>query len=76
MPRSPSGHGVCLLRDETALTERQRTISREATFEGPGLFSGETAKLTFVPALPDAGITFVREQDGKVATIPASSATC
>jgi UDP-3-O-[3-hydroxymyristoyl] N-acetylglucosamine deacetylase / 3-hydroxyacyl-[acyl-carrier-protein] dehydratase len=53
------------------VTTRQRTITREARFEGPGLFSGETATVTFAPAGPDAGITFVREQDGKVATIPA-----
>jgi len=53
------------------VSNRQRTIAREATFEGPGLFSGEPARLTFTPAGPDSGITFVREQDGKVATIPA-----
>ena len=35
------------------------------------MFSGETATVTFAPAAPGAGITFVREQDGKVATIPA-----
>jgi len=28
--------------------------------------------VTFAPAEPDSGITFVREQDGKVATIPAN----
>lgn len=28
--------------------------------------------MTFAPAEPDSGITFVREQDGKVATIPAT----
>ena len=28
--------------------------------------------MTFAPAEPDSGITFVREQDGKVATIPAN----
>jgi UDP-3-O-[3-hydroxymyristoyl] N-acetylglucosamine deacetylase/3-hydroxyacyl-[acyl-carrier-protein] dehydratase len=50
---------------------RQKTISREVALTGPGLFSGETATLTFAPAEPGAGITFVREQDGKVATIPA-----
>src|SRR6187455_308083 len=50
---------------------RQTTFSREASFEGPGLFSGETSRITFVPAAPGSGITFVREQDGKVATIPA-----
>src|SRR6185436_19204266 len=43
----------------------------EVAFSGPGLFSGENATLSFAPAPPDAGITFVREQDGKVATIPA-----
>jgi UDP-3-O-[3-hydroxymyristoyl] N-acetylglucosamine deacetylase / 3-hydroxyacyl-[acyl-carrier-protein] dehydratase len=35
------------------------------------LFSGETTTLTFAPAPSDAGITFVREQTGKTATIPA-----
>jgi len=53
------------------LSERQKTISRESRFEGPGLFSGETATVTFAPAAPHTGITFVREQDGKVATNPA-----
>jgi len=38
---------------------------------GPGLFSGETSTLTIGPALVNSGITFVREQDGKVATIAA-----
>jgi UDP-3-O-[3-hydroxymyristoyl] N-acetylglucosamine deacetylase / 3-hydroxyacyl-[acyl-carrier-protein] dehydratase len=55
---------------ETRLNQ-QRTISREASVSGPGLFSGEVATLTFLPADIGAGITFVREQDGKVATIPA-----
>jgi UDP-3-O-[3-hydroxymyristoyl] N-acetylglucosamine deacetylase/3-hydroxyacyl-[acyl-carrier-protein] dehydratase len=53
-------------------TERQKTVSHEASLSGPGLFSGETATVTFAPAEPDSGITFLREQDGKVATIPAS----
>src|SRR5918992_1046328 len=53
------------------MTARQQTISREVSQEGPGLFSGEPARLTFAPAEPGSGITFVREQDGKVATIPA-----
>lgn len=42
------------------------------SFAGPGLFSGDTATLTLLPAGTDAGITFVREQEGKVATIRAS----
>jgi UDP-3-O-[3-hydroxymyristoyl] N-acetylglucosamine deacetylase/3-hydroxyacyl-[acyl-carrier-protein] dehydratase len=50
---------------------RQHTISREVSLTGPGLFSGEQATLTFGPAEPNSGITFLREQDGKVATIPA-----
>ena len=50
---------------------QQKTISREVAINGLGLFSGEPAELTFSPAAPGAGITFVREQDGKTATIPA-----
>jgi UDP-3-O-[3-hydroxymyristoyl] N-acetylglucosamine deacetylase/3-hydroxyacyl-[acyl-carrier-protein] dehydratase len=53
-------------------TRRQKTISREASFSGAGLFSGEPATVTFAPAEPDTGITFIREQDGKVATIAAT----
>ena len=36
-----------------------------------GLFSGEAVTLTFSPSDPQTGITFVREFDGKVATIAA-----
>src|SRR5438105_4704313 len=53
------------------LGPHQKTISREVSLAGPGLFSGETATLTFGPAAADAGIVFIREQDGKVALIPA-----
>ncbi|HEX3358415.1 MAG TPA: UDP-3-O-acyl-N-acetylglucosamine deacetylase [Tepidisphaeraceae bacterium] len=53
------------------MSQHQRTISREVSVAGPGLFSGETATLTFAPAEQGAGITFVREQDEKVATIQA-----
>lgn len=41
------------------------------SISGPGLFSGENATLTFSPGQQDSGITFVREQAGKTATIPA-----
>lgn len=54
-----------------SVSNRQRTISREASCTGPGLFSGEPTTLTFSPAEPSTGITFVREQDGKAAVIPA-----
>jgi UDP-3-O-[3-hydroxymyristoyl] N-acetylglucosamine deacetylase/3-hydroxyacyl-[acyl-carrier-protein] dehydratase len=53
------------------MSDRQRTISREISLDGPGLFSGERATLTFGPADPDTGITFVREQGEYVARIPA-----
>ena len=53
------------------MNDRQRTISKEVTVSGPGLFSGETSTLTFSPAPVGAGISFVREQDGKTATIAA-----
>ena len=41
------------------------------SLSGRGLFSGEPATLTFSPAGVDNGITFLREQDEKLATIPA-----
>jgi UDP-3-O-[3-hydroxymyristoyl] N-acetylglucosamine deacetylase/3-hydroxyacyl-[acyl-carrier-protein] dehydratase len=50
---------------------QQKTISREVALNGLGLFSGEPATLVFAPADAGSGITFVREQDGKTATIPA-----
>lgn len=50
---------------------RQKTISRQVSLDGPGLFSGDPAKLTLEPAEVNQGITFIREQDGKVAQIPA-----
>src|SRR3954471_4067103 len=53
------------------LNRKQQTISKEASLAGPGLFSGETATLTFLPAEAGQGITCVREQEGKVATIRA-----
>ena len=53
------------------MSRKQQTISREVSLAGRGLFSGEAATLTLAPAQAGQGITFVREQDGKVATIPA-----
>lgn len=53
------------------MSDRQHTISREVSLTGLGLFSGEPSTLTLAPAETDSGITFVREQDGKTATIPA-----
>jgi UDP-3-O-[3-hydroxymyristoyl] N-acetylglucosamine deacetylase/3-hydroxyacyl-[acyl-carrier-protein] dehydratase len=53
------------------MLSHQRTISREVSLSGPGLFSGDPATLTFAPAEPGSGIMFVRQQEEKVATIPA-----
>ena len=53
------------------MTLLQKTISREVTLAGRGLFSGEPSTLTFSPAEPDSGITFVRRQGEREATIPA-----
>ena len=49
----------------------QKTISRELSFDGPGLFSGERATLTIAPADANSGIIFVREQGDHLARIPA-----
>ena len=54
------------------MSDHQKTISKSATVTGRGLFSGEPATLTFMPAEPGSGIVFVREQDGKSAAILAN----
>ncbi|HVT90311.1 MAG TPA: 3-hydroxyacyl-ACP dehydratase FabZ [Tepidisphaeraceae bacterium] len=51
---------------------QQRTISREISLDGPGLFSGEPATLTFAPAEKDSGITFLRQDDSRSAVIHAT----
>jgi UDP-3-O-[3-hydroxymyristoyl] N-acetylglucosamine deacetylase/3-hydroxyacyl-[acyl-carrier-protein] dehydratase len=54
------------------MSERlQRTISREVSLNGVGLFTGAPGQLTFTPADIGAGITFVRRMGEKVSTIPA-----
>lgn len=54
------------------MAHQQKTLSREVSLDGLGLFSGEQARLTFAPAEKGAGITFVREQDSRSASIPAN----
>src|SRR5580704_13939325 len=51
--------------------EHQKTIGKEVSLSGRGLFSGEPATVTLSPAGPGQGITFIREQDGKTAPIRA-----
>src|SRR5687768_10871060 len=53
------------------MSDRQRTISREVSLTGLGMFSGEQSTLTIGPADADSGITFVREQGDHTARIPA-----
>ncbi|MDB5295157.1 MAG: lpxC fabZ [Phycisphaerales bacterium] len=69
MPEGPAAASV--IADTPVSSNRQHTISREVSFTGPGLFSGEPTTLTFGPADAGRGITFVREQDGKTSVIPA-----
>ena len=49
----------------------QTTIAERASLSGPGLFSGEAATLTFAPAEPGTGVTFVRRVGQRRADIPA-----
>ncbi|MDI6733346.1 MAG: UDP-3-O-acyl-N-acetylglucosamine deacetylase, partial [Planctomycetota bacterium] len=51
----------------------QKTITKEVSFEGRGLFSGEDVRLTFAPAEIDQGINFsVPEADPRRRVRPAS----
>ena len=49
----------------------QRTIRRPVAVEGIGYWSGRRVKVEFRPALVDSGITFVRDDLGSAARIPA-----
>ena len=56
--------------------DRQKTLAQEASFSGRGLFSGEPATVTISPAEANAGIHFIREQDGKIASIARLHSKC
>src|SRR5580692_11499147 len=47
----------------------QKTVGKEVSFTGRGLFSGEQATVTIGPSDADSGITFIRNEDGKSAVI-------
>lgn len=49
----------------------QRTIRRPAAFEGTGLFTGQTSRLRFLPAMPNTGVVFVRTDLPSRPRIPA-----
>ena len=54
------------------ILQHQKTIGKEVKLRGPGLFTGEVAELVLEPAEANSGITFIREQDGRRAPIPAT----
>ncbi|MEI8350458.1 MAG: UDP-3-O-acyl-N-acetylglucosamine deacetylase [Candidatus Omnitrophota bacterium] len=43
--------------------DKQKTIKGKLSFEGNGLHSGQMAKIEILPAPPDSGITFLRQDD-------------
>ena len=49
----------------------QRTFKQRVSFEGVGLHSGQTVRVTLAPAAPDSGITFVRTDVAPELDIPA-----
>lgn len=53
------------------MVRQQRTLKAEAVYEGVGIHTGETARLRFIPAEPNAGIRFRVRQDGEWVEIPA-----
>jgi len=48
---------------------QQKTIRKPATVEGLGLFSGQPCTLRFLPAEPDSGIVFLRD-DSRTGSAP------
>src|SRR5581483_134393 len=55
-------------------SRRQRTVARPADVCGLGFLTGQTVRLTFAPAPPDAGVVFVRTDLRPAAHIPAAVA--
>jgi len=52
-------------------SNKQYTISKEATIEGKGLFTSEPVRVRFKPAPANSGIVFVRTDQGSPVRIPA-----
>lgn len=55
------------LREE----QRQRTIRREAEYEGIGLFSGRSCRMRFIPGPPGGGVVFARKDLAGAPEVPA-----
>lgn len=51
--------------------DKQRTTTREVTFSGIGLHTGNLTTITFKPAPPDSGVTFYRVDLPGAPAIPA-----
>ncbi|MBD3368408.1 MAG: bifunctional UDP-3-O-[3-hydroxymyristoyl] N-acetylglucosamine deacetylase/3-hydroxyacyl-ACP dehydratase [Candidatus Eisenbacteria bacterium] len=51
---------------------RQRTLAQQCSYKGIGIHTGEEATVTFRPAPPDSGVSFVRTDIEGAPTIPAS----
>lgn len=54
------------------MSNRQKTIKEIAEYEGTGLFSGEKARLRFLPATAGTGIRFVRTDLPESPKIPVN----
>jgi UDP-3-O-[3-hydroxymyristoyl] N-acetylglucosamine deacetylase/3-hydroxyacyl-[acyl-carrier-protein] dehydratase len=54
------------------MSQKQQTIAKQASLEGVGLHTGETARLRFLPAAADTGIRFRRTDLKDAADIPAN----
>ena len=49
----------------------QRSISSEATLDGFGVHSGESARVTFRPGKPGSGVVFIRTDLDGAPSVPA-----
>ena len=49
----------------------QRTIAHPVAVSGYGFWSGQLVQVEFRPARPGSGITFVRDDLGEAARVPA-----
>lgn len=67
----PSGKVLKELNLESEVTQLQHTLIKSYSFEGKGLHSGKTARMTINPAPADTGIRFIRTDLGENAYVDA-----
>jgi UDP-3-O-[3-hydroxymyristoyl] N-acetylglucosamine deacetylase/3-hydroxyacyl-[acyl-carrier-protein] dehydratase len=63
----PVRHG----KEHVSVNPQQRTIGKEVSISGRGLFTGAETTLTFKPAPPGHGVVFVRTDRDRPVRIPA-----